>query len=343
LKNYSSIAPFALPLVSFAAAACILLIPSTASAAERERKTYALLGGGALCSVDDGGLTPLPIGPGVTRYVVENGAVFYVRAEEGRVLAGRWSPGAASPAELPLDVAGGEPTRLRGSGHTIYALYASEKNGAGTLYAGDINSGEMREAPGVYDFTLYDGRPVLLERGGDGLRCAIGDTKIPLLPGIGAKFGDCADGRLFIISDGEHTEIIDAVAARAVYRYSETAAYRAPTTHNLELEAVDDTIGPPSGRMIFYRVMINGRDAGRTDTGPAETRRVFRQSVAAGEYMVLAPERWELNLKRERYERANNILQPEPMRLFVPEGIVLKVSISFDGRSYRVSASPVVD
>lgn len=333
-------------MISLAAAACLVRISVPASADVKTATApgiYALLKGGALHSVGDEGLKALPISPGVVRFAVESEAVFYVRTEGGRTYCGRWIPDEAGPIELPLEGAGTAPERLRGSGATLYALYGPFENGGGTLYSANLNEGRILEARGVVDFTLYDGRPVVLERADSGFRCVIGDSRVPLALEGAAVFHDGPDGRLLVVSDGERTEVIDAATARAVYRYAKTVVYRAPDGHNLELEAIDDTPGPPSGKTLFYRITINGTEAGRTDTGPAETRRVFRHPVAAGEILVLAAERWELNLKKERYERANNILQPDPIRLFVPEGLILKVSISYDGRSYRTTAAPLTD
>ncbi len=342
-RNPAALSHFLLPL---AAAACLVGTSSSASADAGSAAApgiYALLKGGALHSVGDEGLRALPIRPGVVRFAVEGGTVFYVRAEGGRTYCGRWNPDEAGPIELPLDGAGTAPERLRGSGATLYALYGPFENGGGTLYSAKLNEGIILEARGVVDFTLYDGRPVVLEREDSGFRCVIGDSRVHLALEGGAVFRDGTDGRLLVVSDGERTEVVDAATARVVYRYAGTVVYRAPDDHNLELEAVDDTPGPPSGKTLFYRITINGTEAGRTDTGPAETRRVFRHSVPAGEYLVVAAERWELNLKKERYERANNILQPDPIRLFVPEGLILKVSISYDGRSYRTTAAPLTD
>lgn len=304
---------------------------------------YVLLKGGVLHSVDDEGLLALPIGPGVVRFTAESGAVFYVRSEGGQAYCGRWTPDEAGPIEFPLEGAGTAPKRLRGSITTLYALYGPFENGGGALYSVNLNEGKILEARGVVDFTLYDGRPVVLERADSGHLCVIGSSRVHLALNEGAVFQDASDVRLIAVSDGERTEVIDAATARVVYRYAKTVVYRAPAGHNLELEAVDDTPGPPSGKTLFYRITINGTEAGRTDTGPAETRRVFRHSVAAGDFLVLAAERWELNLKKERYERANNILQPAPIRLFVPEGLVVKLTISYDGRSYRMTAAPLTD
>jgi hypothetical protein len=48
----------------------------------------------------------------------------------------------------------------------------------------------------------------------------------------------------------------------------------------------------------------------------------------------LVLERWELDSSRKRYFRANNIYQPSPLRLFIPENRILKVVIIFDGKRY---------
>lgn len=302
-----------------------------------------LLLDGRLHIADPEGLRALPVKSGVGRFLVEDGAVYYVRAEPGEAFAGRWMQGDDGASELSLGRFDSTPRRLCGSGKTLYALYGDGENEEGTLYSADFNGGKVLERKGVVDFTLYGDRPVILERIGGELRCVVDDVRIAImLPGR-ARFLDGPDRRMIFVSDGSRTEVIDAATARTVYRYADGVRYRSPGAHNLEVEAIDDTPGSPSGGMLFYKVFINGVEAGRTDTGPAQTRRVFRHAVAAGEYLVIAFERWELNLRRERYERANNIMQPEPMRLHVPEGVVLKILLYCDGRSYRVVTGLAVE
>ncbi len=308
-----------------------------------EDVSYVLLPGGVLHSAGRGGLTALPIGAGVGLFAVNGDAVYYVRGENGNTIAGRWKRGDAAPIELPLPADASTPRRLRGSEKTLYALYGDDEKAGGTLYSVDFNERRVLERGEVVDFTVYLGRPVLIERADGELRCVLGEVRIPLLLSAGARFLDGPDPRMLFVTDGGHTEIIDAVTEKTIYRYADGVVYRTPGGHNLEIEAIDDTPGPPSGRMLFYKVYINGVEAGRTDTGPAETRRVFRHSVAAGEYLVVTAERWELNIRRERYERANNIMQPEPQRLYVPEGLILRVLLASDGRTYRITAAPVVE
>jgi hypothetical protein len=320
--------------------------PSARALAGRVEATgisYALLPGGILHSLEGGGLVALPIKAGVERFVVEDGIVYYVRVENGNAIAGRWGRGEAGASELSMEGAGSTPLRLRGSGGTLYVLYRDGDSEEGVLRSADFNGERVLERRGVIDFTLYRGLPVLLERSDGELRCVLGEVRTALVLTGKARFLDAPDPRIIFVSDGERTEVIDAATARTVYRYADGVRYRSPGAHNLEIEAIDDTPGPPSGRMIFYKIFINGVEAGRTGTGPAETRRVFRHSVVPGEYIVVVVERWELNMKRERYERANNILQPEHMRLYVPEGLVLRVLLSSDGRAYRVTAGPSVE
>ncbi|RPI95958.1 MAG: hypothetical protein EHM32_04405 [Spirochaetales bacterium] len=305
--------------------------------------SYVLLPGGTLHSADREGIVALPIGPGVERFIDEDGILFYLRVEDGKTIAGRWMRGDTGALELVMGRFDSTPWRLRGSGKTLYALYGDGDNEEGILYSADFNTEKLLQRKGVLDFTLYQERPVLLERRGAELLCVISEVRISILLTGKARFRDSNDPRMLSVSDGSSTEVVDAATARTVYRYAEGVRYRTPGAHNLEVEAIDDTPGLPSGRMIFYKVLINGIEAGRTDTGPAQTRRVSRHAVAAGVYQLVAMERWELNLRRERYERANNIMQPEPLRLFVPEGLVLRILLFCDGRSYRVVTGPAVE
>ncbi len=175
----------------------------------------------------DEGLRALPIRPGVVRFAVKAEQCSNVRAEGGRTYCGRWNP--TKPADrTSADGAGTAPERLRGSGATLYALYGPFENGGGTLYSAKLNEGIILEARGGVDFTLYDGRPVVLEREDSGFRCVIGDSRVHLALEGGAVFRvryQTAPARN--IGRRAH-RVIDAATARVVYRYARPSSIAAP-------------------------------------------------------------------------------------------------------------------
>jgi len=91
-------------------------------------------------------------------------------------------------------------------------------------------------------------------------------------------------------------------------------------------------------RIIFYKIFIDGVEAGRTATGISPVSKVFTADIDSGKYHVITPERWELDRKKEEYVRMNNVYQPKPVKLYIPENRIVKILFFFDGKEYRFSS-----
>ena len=93
--------------------------------------------------------------------------------------------------------------------------------------------------------------------------------------------------------------------------------------------------------MIFYKLIIDGVDAGRTDSGPSALARELKIILEPNRYHLVRLERWTLNPSKGRYDRENNIRQPKMQQIYIPMNRIVKVVITFDGREYSYAIAPV--
>ena len=77
--------------------------------------------------------------------------------------------------------------------------------------------------------------------------------------------------------------------------------------------------------MIYYQVIINGVETGRTETTPPNAISSSMIKAEAGKFCLIKAERWELDRIKGRYVRVNNIYQPEELKIFVPENRILRI------------------
>jgi len=268
------------------------------------------------------------------------GILYYLRKEH--IENTQWhigyrdlNDGTSFESEVNITIKDRHIRRFFGCGSTAYVL-AERDEKRNVLYRVDLNTMHMVTAD-VCDATLVDHTLYTIQKKAKRLvefyLDANGKT-IPLTLEHEPVFTGVVDNRILFISDEAETEIIDIHLFRNLYRYSRHVAYAQPEDYNLVVETFDEEIDKGERESIFYKIFINGRETGRTETGIPPVTKSFRAMLTPNSYQIIKLERWELDSSRKRYFRANNIHQPSPLRLFIPENRILKVVIIFNGKRY---------
>jgi hypothetical protein len=95
--------------------------------------------------------------------------------------------------------------------------------------------------------------------------------------------------------------------------------------------------------MIYFRIFINGREVGRTNTGVPGVLFSYSLLCEPDQHHVVRMERWRLDRSDGVYKRENNIMQPEQVKLFVPVDRIMKIAVNYDGRRYRIREFVVME
>ncbi|MBN2158704.1 MAG: hypothetical protein JW807_04860 [Spirochaetes bacterium] len=248
--------------------------------------------------------------------------------------------------KLPSDLADVSIKKMMATGDVVYILAGDQttSTGEGKLYRVPVNTMEAAERPGVLDATLAGEDVVLLSKQDTGICVVKNELSVPVsLKGEEpVSIGGVMDARLVFVKSGDETEVIDITTGRSLYQYSAGHEYLSPGDYTITIEAVDDAGSEQEDReMIFYKVFIDGLEAGRTESGPAGLPREFRMNLEANRYHLVRMERWLLKAGKGRYERENNIRQPKSQQIFIPMNRIVKLIIKFDGKSYRYDVAPV--
>jgi hypothetical protein len=207
----------------------------------------------------------------------------------------------------------------------------------------NINEMSVSRVEGLLDARLCDSGPAVLMAHRGRLRIDYNGLEIPLgLSGDG-RIARVLDGRILFVEAGDDMEIVDAQAGKSIYRYSSQREYLLPDDYNLVIRAIDQTgPGADDSDIIFYKVLANGVESGRTDTGPSQVHREFKSRHESNQYLIIRLERWKLDKAKGRYERVNNVQQPKPFRIFLPENRVIGIDVTFDGKKYEVRQSALL-
>ncbi len=293
-------------------------------------------------------LKEVPVDGGVLGINAQNETVYYIRSGDAGWIAGFYKFPDGEKSEYPL-----------GTGYTgLLKLICSEKkfyfisdynSSAKEVITGqetvktervlvrfDSDTGERRIISDVEDFILAGNVPVLL--GDSGLD--VNGVKIPLTVTGNRYIDRVLDGRFVFVSNGSENEIIDILSGRNFYMYREGKVLPASVEYNLILEFIDSTelnkSPADSDNMIYYDVILNGVESGRTETAPPVLAKTSTLKAEAGKYCLIRAERWELDKVKGRYIRANNIYQPEELKIFVPENRIIKIRFDFNGEKYFI-------
>lgn len=241
-------------------------------------------------------------------------------------------------SELKIELENRTIKRFFAAEGISFILTEEQENGRSLLYRIDINSMDIAQLSDVTDAALVQGVLILIQKKNNEnssyYYLNVNGNEIPLSLKGSPSFKEIVDGRILFISNGIETEIMDFQNIRSLYLYSTESQYLIPVDCNLIIETSDETLEKDIKTSVFYKIFINGEEIGRTETGIPNTAKSFRTMLEPNAYYIVNLERWELDRGRERYIRANNIRQPQPMKLFIPAQRVLKVIILFNGKTY---------
>lgn len=231
-------------------------------------------------------------------------------------------------------------------------------DGAAYLLAGSANDpavpgeliripaapGEVSRAAGIIDFYVEDADCFILKKTDSGPQVVLNEISVPLLlPGEGPfRISGVLDKRLVLVNAGDFTEVIDIRTGKSLYQYATGCEFLEPEGYNMIIQAVD-VIGPDHNEreMIFYKVIIDGVETGRTDSGPAGLAREMKLMLEPNRYHHVRLERWVLNPGKGRYDRENNIRQPRMKEIYMPMNRIVKLVVSFDNKDYLYNIAPV--
>ncbi len=239
--------------------------------------------------------------------------------------------------EIKLLIGKREVVKIFAEGENVYIF-----NGAGILYHINLNSMAVSRREGVIDAALADKTPVLLEKESGNLN--INGRILPLTITGEIRIQRVTDNRLVFITNSDETEIVDTESAESIYQYSLQGSYAVPGDHNLVISIREEISGsemPGACSMVFYKIYIDGIETGRTETGESGSGKYFRTSAAPGRYHVVRLERWELNLKKDRYKRANNLYQPKKIGIYIPLKRIIELEVNYNGTEYNFSKRAV--
>jgi len=303
--------------------------------------------GGRIIVFGNGTVREFRPGDGVTHASCRGGYIYYLRCgAEGSIFAGRLSldEGVPLEAKAGLSFANGRMRKISGGGGTVHLLIDGEGGDElSVLYSIDLQSGALASRKGVMDFLCADGKMYLLENRQRAIVLAAGVEAADVSLTGNVSFAGSSGGRIAVVANpAGDCEIFDIALMKSVYLFSRDKKYPVPETHNLVVEAVDEyVLGKGAESFVFYKVFIDGAEAGRTNTGLASLPVVFRAMVEPGESHMLRLERWQLDRGREKYVRVNNIRQPEPMRFSLYANRIMKIKFLFDGRNYSTEKGAV--
>lgn len=273
-------------------------------------------------------------------------AVYYIRNSGDKWVAGFFRQGTEINFEFDIPDKFEKLYKFAGSNFIFYYLIKPVKDDIAlntekrpVLVRFNPDHMQFQSIEGASDFILLDGKTIILRD-----NCLdYNGLLIPLQLTGNLKISGMIDSRIAIIAGVDGSEIVDLIAEKSIYQYKNTSVPEYPEEYNLILEFSDKTAdndtGPDVENSIYYEIFIDGVEENRTGTGRKELAKTFHSKLAAGEYHIIKPERWDLDKIKGRYVRMNNIYQPAELKIYIPENRVLKIKIEFDGKGYSVNQS----
>lgn len=214
----------------------------------------------------------------------------------------------------------------------------------GRLVRVSMNTGKIKAIEDVLAACMCGDVPVIAKRSGQGIVVVCNGREVPcgLAAYNNASLTNIAN-RLALVTSGRDMELIDVLALTNVSRIPAEAVAVEPEEYNLLITVEDSEIQRASEqeRLGFYKIFINGIEEGRTETGLTVVPKEFTLSLKEDKYYLVFAERWELNRKKNEYVRANNVYQPEPIKLYVPANRIMRLRYTFTGRDYNIVSDVV--
>jgi len=266
--------------------------------------------------------------------------LFYVRKNSSSYYAGCIPKNGGEILETAIAVNfNAEIKRFFAYGNDAVVLAVNSGKTNGKLFRVYFEENGVRTADDIVDAAPFGDSLILLERLSGGVVLNFDGNIIPC--GIDARgISNVINGQIAVVTDGNISEIIDIQRGKNVYAFSRGVNFAVPESYNLVFEGADTMQSSTTdNKIIFYKIFIDGVEAGRTETGIAAVSKVFTASLDSGKYHVISPERWELDRKKEEYVRMNNVYQPKPVKIYIPDNRIIKLLFYFDGKEYRFSSA----
>ncbi len=200
----------------------------------------------------------------------------------------------------------------------------------------DIKKSNVDKKEGITDIILVNDSIAVISSEEWGQSINYDGEKLELSTGDDSFFRGILDNRMIFITDSAYTEIIDISQMKSLYFYSLNRECLQKFDYNIHIDIIDTFRKSitDQDRMVFYKIFIDGVEVGRTETGHSEVEKTIKLMVEPGMHHVIKLERWELNAVKNKYERLNNIYQPQEKRLYISSGRVYSISIVNKGREY---------
>ena len=289
------------------------------------------------------GTDPEELNPGgdVTAIYGADSGVYYIRHDDRGYTAGFYSPSGAEGFEFQLLHQSYAVDRFIVSEKIIYTLFRKPADisdrGGSELVRLNPDGGTVDTVDRVCDFGIVRGAVFILRDS----EIIYNGTTIPLMLQGDLFVRSVVDDRLVLVGSNDQTEVCDVVDGRNIYQYGPAGSLPVNEEYNLVLEFTDvvssETRPDPEGSMVFYNIIINGIEEERTDLSPGRVTKRSCLLLDPGRNYLVRMERWELDRSKGRYVRANNIMQPGELDLFIPENRGLKIMIEFTGSGYNIS------
>ncbi|MFC1670060.1 hypothetical protein ACFL20_06665 [Spirochaetota bacterium] len=284
----------------------------------------------------------LPINFKVKHLFFSDSELYYMGFEDDESLfAGYYNvqSGLKFSDKIPADHDIKKIIKLSGFKGVIYFQTAHNK-----LYRVSLNKINLSVKDNVLDYDLINGKVVYVEIPEQQRYLNFNGNRIPISINGDIRIKDSLDCRMIFVTNGNETEVVDVSVMKNLYQYSRKGKYIIPGKYNVLINLTDnfnEKIRRIDEKYVFYKMYINGKYIGRTGTGMSFSARQSKLNLVSGRYHIIRTERWELNSKLKRYFRSNNIYQPKPMRLFIPENRVIRIDVIFDGKKYRYKKLPM--
>lgn len=274
--------------------------------------------------------------------IAESGGALYYAGTPGPSDAASWyagrrtiATGESVEARLPAVPAGAAVRSIAGAGDIVWCVAATASEPSGTLYRLSLADKRVEALGAAHDVCVVSGEVCVLAPAGASAVLRFRGRELPVaIPGP-ARIREVIDERLVVAGNGAEAEVFDLAAWRSVHLYSSTKRYAPPGEYNLVVRAAVRGGRPDRTGMEFYKIFINGIEAGRTDTALPAAVKSFKTSVRTNEELVVVAERWVLDAGKKKYLRANNVQQPAPQRITVPEKRITVLEISSDGARFE--------
>lgn len=211
------------------------------------------------------------------------------------------------------------------------------------LFRVDLDSTKIFKKKGVCDVLIEDNLGVLLlEKMEDLFFFNNNGVKVPLkIAGTNISLKQSVDNRIIFISSNQGVELVDMKNNKSIYFYSEsesgsTELVKPIIKENVIISCVDLGTARLNMGYEYYKIIINGKEVGRTETALPPVQKSFVLTLKAGEYNLIQLERMVLDKDEGVYKRANNVYQPKPLQVLIPRGHYFFLNYKYTGTKYQV-------